>query len=348
MALVRLSYFSAKGSGLSATGAPATRNQVICIRLERLELIRSPSRDLRGIPDMALLAGGQNRARRARGRSCTAVFVAVLAAVGIASIVYLLLPRWIVEQAPVDAPRLPISIAGVVFNIAPAAIRFPVQRRAGPQDRVDLAYTWPDLGAPDSHAGVSMARLFGRHRGGAIDHAAVGAAPIDLSALCRHAVRVRAGRPSSSRRSATTRPMRARTCSTIPAAPDRFLVRCTRSHDALTLATCLYELPDGAAALTFRFPRDWLGDWPAVVSATDRLIEGWRPAGSETGRRAGAQAFEIGREYRHLEIVGALVVLVVDEQHADELLADIDLGGVVLLLGRGTTRSFGLPKRLLM
>jgi hypothetical protein len=63
------------------------------------------------------------------------------------------------------------------------------------------------------------------------------------------------------------------------AAPDRFLVRCNRSQGPLTLAMCLYERPDGAATLTFRFPRDWLDDWPAVLDATDRLIEGWRPTG---------------------------------------------------------------------
>jgi hypothetical protein len=61
--------------------------------------------------------------------------------------------------------------------------------------------------------------------------------------------------------------------------PDRFLVRCNRSRGELTLAMCLYERPDGAAALTFRFPRDWLTGWQAVSGATDRLIAGWRPAG---------------------------------------------------------------------
>ena len=99
---------------------------------------------------------------------CTPCFFAALAALGIASIVYLLMPRWGEDQAPVDAPRLPISIAGVVFNIAPAAIRFPVQRRAGPQDRVDLAYVWPELRPPDSHARRLDGAPVRRHRAGAI------------------------------------------------------------------------------------------------------------------------------------------------------------------------------------
>jgi hypothetical protein len=37
---------------------------------------------------------------------------------------------------------------------------------------------------------------------------------------------------------------------------------------------------------------------------------------------------------RHLEIVRPLVVFIVDEQHTDELIADIDFGGIVLLRPR--------------
>src|SRR5262245_32591683 len=51
-------------------------------------------------------------------------------------------------------------------------------------------------------------------------------------------------------------------------------------------------------------------------------------------RRNRTDLLQIRAEDRHLEIVGAFRVLVVDEQHADELLADIDLGGVVLLRPR--------------
>ena len=38
---------------------------------------------------------------------------------------------------------------GVAFNIPPAAIRMPVQRRPGTQERVDLAFLWPSLTPPD-------------------------------------------------------------------------------------------------------------------------------------------------------------------------------------------------------
>jgi hypothetical protein len=225
---------------------------------------------------MALLAGGQTR--RARGPILHAVLFGALAALGVTAIVYLLMPRWSVDQAPVDAPRLPISIAGVIFNIAPAAIRFPVQRRAGPQDRVDLAYVWPDLSPPEEHAGVSMARLFV-----AIEPAQSSMLPSERlrSIYPRYADTPSASGPGglviAGFRDDT--PYAGEDLLYDPAAPDRFLVRCNRSQGPLTLAMCLYERPDGAATLTFRFPRDWLDDWPAVLEATDRLIEGWRPAG---------------------------------------------------------------------
>jgi hypothetical protein len=227
---------------------------------------------------MALLAGGQNRARHGRGPLLHALFFAALAALGIASIVYLLLPRWSVDQAPDDAPRLPISIAGVVFNIAPAAIRFPVQRRAGPQDRVDLAYVWPELTPPDSHAVVSMTRLFV-----AIEPAQSTMLPSERlrSIYPRYADTPSASGPGGLVIAAfrDDSPYAGEDLLYDPASPDRFLVRCDRSNGPLIHAMCLYERPDGAAALTFRFPRDWLDDWAAVVDATDRLIEGWRPAG---------------------------------------------------------------------
>ena len=110
---------------------------------------------------MSLLAGGRNLVWRGRGGLLLNAFLfAGFAALATASMVYLLAPRWAEAPAPLDAPRLPIMVAGVVFNIAPAAIRVPLQRRAGPQDRVDLAYVWPDLTPPDSHVTGSLARLF--------------------------------------------------------------------------------------------------------------------------------------------------------------------------------------------
>ena len=225
---------------------------------------------------MALLAGGQTR--RVRGPILHAVLLAALAALGAASIIYLLMPRWSIEQAGVDAPRLPISIAGVVFNIAPAAIRFPVQRRAGPQERIDLAYVWPDLSPPDTHAGLSMPHLFVD-----IEPAPSAMLPAERlrSVYPRYADAPSASGPGGLVIAAfrNDSPYAGEDLLYDPVAPDRFLVRCDRSEGPIIHAMCLYERTEGAASLTFRFPREWLADWHAVVDAADHLIEGWRPAG---------------------------------------------------------------------
>src|SRR6516165_838230 len=73
--------------------------------------------------------------------------VAVLAFVYIG---YVLWPRWPTPR--LDAPALPIMVAGVAFNLPPAAIRVAVQRRPGAQERVDLAFLWPSLEPPDPNA----------------------------------------------------------------------------------------------------------------------------------------------------------------------------------------------------
>src|SRR5262249_55100041 len=86
---------------------------------------------------MSLLAGGRNLPWRGRGGLLlNAVMFAFFAGLATASIVYLLAPKWNEAPVPLDAPRLPVSVAGVIYNIAPAAIRVPLQRRTGAQDRV--------------------------------------------------------------------------------------------------------------------------------------------------------------------------------------------------------------------
>jgi hypothetical protein len=218
------------------------------------------------------------RGRRSGAFILSAGIFLVVAGLGVASIVYLLAPRW-PEPAPVDAPPLPIAVAGVVFNVPPGAIRVAVQRRAGPQERIDLAYQWPDLTPPESHAPGTSPRLF----------VTIEMAPAMMSA----AERLKSIYPRYTEDSSSTdpgglvttpfrdgTPYQGEDVIYDPAAPDRFLVRCTRNRDALTMAMCLYQRPVGAAALTFRFPREWLGDWHAVQSGFDRLIAQWRPSGT--------------------------------------------------------------------
>src|SRR5450759_3600208 len=86
------------------------------------------------------------------GRSPLAGPLLLFAAVTLfaaAYVAYVLWPRWPDSAVTLNAPSLPIIVAGVYFNIEPAAIRMAVQRRPGTQERVDLAYLWPSLTTPD-------------------------------------------------------------------------------------------------------------------------------------------------------------------------------------------------------
>src|SRR5262249_11949175 len=94
------------------------------------------------------------RPRRPR-HAPAALPLTVLAAVALMLLVsagYLLWPRWPATVAGPDAPALPITIAGVAFNVPPAAIRVRVQRRPGAHERVDLAFQWPSPAPADPNA----------------------------------------------------------------------------------------------------------------------------------------------------------------------------------------------------
>ena len=106
------------------------------------------------------IAGNADRsARRPRRRSGRSLVVlpVVLVAPGRRRgdwrfIAYVLWPRWPTPPIAPDAPALPITVAGVAFNVPPAAIRVPVQRRPGTHERVDLVFLWPSLEPPDPNA----------------------------------------------------------------------------------------------------------------------------------------------------------------------------------------------------
>src|SRR5579871_2249041 len=69
-----------------------------------------------------------------------------------------------------------------------------------------------------------------------------------------------------------------------------------------------------------------------------------RTAVSAIGRSDCETSLQISREDRHLEIVAALVIFIVDEQHTDKLLADIDFGGIILFWTRHDTQ-FGVAEQ---
>ncbi|HTV29544.1 MAG TPA: hypothetical protein VMF32_17370, partial [Xanthobacteraceae bacterium] len=63
-------------------------------------------------------------------------------------VTYVLWPTWPSAPVAANTPALPITIGGVLFQVPPAAIRATVQRHAGPQERIDLAFLWPSLKSP--------------------------------------------------------------------------------------------------------------------------------------------------------------------------------------------------------
>ena len=111
--------------------------------------------------------------------------------------------------APValDAPSLPIVVAGIAFNIEPAAIRIAMQRHPGAQERVDLVYLWPSLKPPDPRVTPKLgAPALNPERAAVRDHrlrrrhaAADGTRADDLSALSGGGADRRTGRADAAR-----------------------------------------------------------------------------------------------------------------------------------------------------
>ncbi len=228
-------------------------------------------------------------ARQAGRRSANGIVLAsavlgslVLLAAAVALVLW---PRWPQRAAPPDAPSLPISVGGVLFNVPPAAIRVKLQRRAGAQDRLDLAFLWPALVPPDPAAKPSVSE-----EAPILDRLFVTIAALDGGLDPNERIKTIYPRYFDFGRFAGPdgllvirfrdgTPYRTEDLFYDPAAPDRFAVRCTRPGAGPTPGTCLWERRMGGAAgaggavdVTVRFPRDWLGDWRRLFADVDRLI----------------------------------------------------------------------------
>jgi hypothetical protein len=208
---------------------------------------------------------------------------------------YVLWPRWPGPSVPPGAPALPITVAGTPFNVPPAAMRVPLQRRAGAHERVDLAFLWPSLEPPDartSGARASAARASGAAAQQTVDRLfvtitipgdtltpaerlktiypryAAADADIDPNGLAVKAFR--SGTPYQGEDLIYDAIYDSAT-------PEGFLVRCSRNGAGPTPGICLYSQRIDHADIVVRFPRDWLTDWRAIEASIARLIEGLRP-----------------------------------------------------------------------
>jgi hypothetical protein len=220
------------------------------------------------------IARGSRRHRRSH--IVPIMLGSALAAGAIALVAYLLWPTWGVGASRNPA-RLPVSIGATLFNVPPAAIRMKIQRHTGPQERIDLSFTFPALEAPDAAKHVSA---------DTVEETAV--QPIDrifLSISAHHDTlapdtRVRTIYPryleQASQPGQDGLAMRAFRDGTPYSNEDLFFAntpnlsaRCSR--DAATPGMCLSERRIEGADLTFRFPRSWLARWRDVAGAMDRL-----------------------------------------------------------------------------
>jgi hypothetical protein len=228
---------------------------------------------------MTLISTAQHIARSARKNRRGHLFPIVLAGVAatgaIGLVAYLLWPTWEADAASGPA-RLPVSIGGTLFNVPAAAIRMKIQRHSGPQERVDLSFSFPSLEPPEAPKHVTAADV-----GAAIQ-------PIDrifLSISAHHDslapdMRVRTIYPRYLEANSTPREdgltMRSFREGSPYGGEDLFSsnapdisARCTR--DAATPGMCLSERRVDGADLIFRFPRNWLAHWREVADAIDRL-----------------------------------------------------------------------------
>jgi hypothetical protein len=193
----------------------------------------------------------------------------------IALVAYLLWPTWGPDASSAPA-RLPVSIGSTLFNVPTMAVRMKIQRHSGPQERVDLAFTFPALEAPDTSRHIST---------DAVEEANQPIDRIFLSIAAHHdtlapETRVRTIYPRYLDQASTPQQegltVRAFRDGSPYGNEDLFLAstpnltaRCTR--DGETPGMCLSERRIEGADLTFRFPRNWLAQWRDVANAMDRL-----------------------------------------------------------------------------
>jgi len=248
----------------------------------------------------AVPRGKVRRKSRSFGLLPLAGLVLLLAAVG-TFVSYVLWPTWPKAAIPLDAPAVPVTVAGVLFNVPQAAIRAAVQRQPGAHERIDLVFLWPSLAPPPSD-GASAAKppvVSDRDTRPALpsanDHLFVTIA--DLGAVLAPAERLRTVYPRYIETQATAGPeglaivpFRAGTpyesedLVYLAERPEQFFARCTRVVRILP-GTCINERSLGAAEITLRFPREWLQDWRRVAAGFDRLMAQLHPQAEDAQRK---------------------------------------------------------------
>jgi hypothetical protein len=238
------------------------------------------------------------RYRRWRGSrglwSAIAIVVVLMAAAG-TFVSYILWPTWPKSGVALDAPAIPVTVAGALFNVPPAAIRAAVQSHPGAHERIDLVFLWPSL-APPTADGQAAAKTSIADDGDAApvsrtdDRVFVTIA--GLGAVLPPLVRLRTIYPRYIEAQAAAGPdglaivpFRAGTpyegedLIYLAEKPEEFFALCSRPLRALP-GTCIQERSLDAAEITLRFSREWLQDWRNTAAGFDRLVAQLRAPGT--------------------------------------------------------------------
>jgi hypothetical protein len=204
---------------------------------------------------------------------------------------FVLWPSWPSRPIALNAPAIPITIANVLFDVPPAAIRAAVQRHPGPHERADLVFMWPSLVPPQPDAkGADQALTEGDGTATPADTSQRLFVTIaGLGAVLPPTERLRSIYPRYIEAQATAGPdglailpFRAGTpyqgedLVYLATNPEQFFARCSRDAGAVR-GTCLHERLMDAAQVTLRFPRAWLDDWRSVAAGIDRLMAQLHP-----------------------------------------------------------------------
>jgi hypothetical protein len=226
-------------------------------------------------------------ARKRAGASAGLLFALatlIVLIVGAAALVALMLwPRWPGAAVTPDAPALPITVGGVLFNVPPAAIRVPVQRHSGATERLDLAFLWPSLQPPDpspkfapTETTPPIDRLFIT-----VEPQAPGLPPSERVRMIypRYLAETQFDGPDGLKvipfKEGT--PYQNEDLFFDPATQPGFVARCSRPGAAGTPGMCLYERRIESADVTVRFPSEWLTGWRAVNDGIAKLIGTLQP-----------------------------------------------------------------------
>lgn len=220
-------------------------------------------------------------------------FLLALAVAAGTFIAYVLWPDWPNAAGALEAPTLPITVAGVLFDVPSSAIRIPVERQAGLQERLDLAFLWPSP-APPAGNGSDAAASGAQDATSAAVAAADANRPLfvtiaELGAVLPPAERLNTIYPHYVEAQATAGPrglaiLPFRAGSPydgedlvyLPSDPAQFFARCTR-QDGVMPGMCIQERAIDAAEITLRFPRTWLTDWRNTSTGFDRLVAELHP-----------------------------------------------------------------------